>query len=390
MTIYLQISGQADSWAQVYHALLTLPEPDLDLGSKLSDRLGADSADELRNLDLPPETEVDAARRVARQVSEQVPGICVRLSEREDGLDVQTVGLYYTGQRLAQRTVTWPRRLRELPRIDATETEHRFAIRVMTDLPIRLDTIINELAVHQECVPQEWPVFPVALDIPGAEGSWGQLPGFRAVFALMLGDSGREGGIEGSLACVPLPQPQSLVFLEGIRRPAATVFDLDFQVFGLPAAFVQQVLQSRLGAWGQTFVLGTAAPRPAMPMPLWVAVIGLEMRAEEDLDAAWARLYGLAGIADASMGWASDDEDPHGWADLAGSRFAPRLEGTPGGSWMLAISRRIPSLSVGPEDTVADLLQPLLAQLPAGAWLELSSIGANPWHRRFSGPAKTC
>lgn len=387
MSTYIQFFANAAAWHEVLAALRNLPEPDREIGAQLANTLARDGASGVRDINLPDLAD-DGARRLVREISLRTSQCCLRLSESDRAADIETVSLYFAGQRLAQRTVTWPRQVGNVPKIEATETEFRFSIRVVTDLPARLDAIINDLSIHQESLCGELPVFPIALAIPEAENTWGRLPGFRGVFTLMAGDNGKGNVLEDPLACLPMPEPQSLVFLEAVRRPASQVFDLEFLVFGLPARAVRDLFRDRLGAWGQVYLLLDGAEEaPARRYVL--ASLSLPIKADRRLDETWSRLYGLAGQTDGLLNWPGDTNDPHGWADLPHSRFASRIEGIGPCANSLVVSRRVPLPDLGPETPLVETLEPALDQLPADAYLEIAHAGSKPWLKRFQGRNRT-
>jgi hypothetical protein len=306
----------------------------------------------------------------------------------DEATNVQTVGLYHAGQRLAMRAVAWPHRLGDVPKIEVTETEYRFSLRVVTDLPTRLDAIINDLSVHQVSRPQESPVFPVALAIPEAESSWGRLPGFRAVFSAIFVDNGKGNVLEDTLACIRMPEPQSLVFLEAVRRPAANVFDLEFLVFGLPAHVVHDLFRVRLGSWGQVYLQPDGKAVGGGDRYL-LASLAIRLCADMSGDEAWNRLYELAGQTDGVLHWSGDTNDPHGWADLPNCRFVSAVAGFGRSADSLFISRRVPLPDLNPEATLIDAIKPALTCLPADVCLEIAHAGSMPWFKRFSGTPET-
>src|ERR1035437_6463076 len=77
---------------------------------------------------------------------------------------------------------------------------------------------------------------------------------------MMFGASGLPQLMDGSLTYIKLPDPQSLIFIEAIRRPAATVFELECLCFGLPKGFVLEAFNRWLGIWGKSYLLPVSIP----------------------------------------------------------------------------------------------------------------------------------
>ncbi|MDD5404379.1 MAG: hypothetical protein PHZ14_07550 [Sulfuricella sp.] len=398
MKTHLHIFGNSTIWGRVRVALGNLPDLDSSVAEKLGDEIVRDRANNARLIELP-NLGHGLAGKLTTQLSSAVPDACLKLSEWDRETNIETIALYHAGQRLGQRTVAWPLQDGESPRVVATETECRFQLQVITETPDRLDAMINNLAVQQESLPGEHPVFPIMLAIPGAENSWGGLPGFRSLSTMTIGPSGRPHDLHGSTACIQVPEPQSMLLVEAIRRPAATVFEMECLVHGLPMSAVREIFNEWLGSWGRAYSLPLSdAVKPivldewgmsSQPSPLpphcnyflaSLVLLKMDDRTDEE---NWNLLYGQAGRLDSAMEWPGDVDDPYGWADLPISQFAPNLAGDPFIPDWLAIARRVPVPQFHPDQQLFKKLEAAKADLPANLCIEIAYTGTEPWSQRF-------
>ena len=382
MTTYLHIYGPPDIWTGVINALREWSTSDADGLARLADHIAHDTARgvrfaEIHGLGAP------AVRELAVALTDRVRQCWVRQSEHALAPEFETVGLYHAGQRLAQRSVAWPTRAGDPPRIINTQTEFGLRVRIVTDLPERLDTILNELTIHQANPAKEGPRTPCALALPNAEGSWGQLPGFRPIFTMMIGPSDQPGKWGDFTSCVRLPEPQALVYLDTVERPAATVFDLHLRLYGLPAHVVLHELQRRFGSWGMVHPI--TADDQARSRGHVLATLGMTLPPSMDRHDGWNTLYVLAGQTDAILHWPADSDDPHAWADLGECHFSDRPAGLATGQDWLAISRRVPLLLMDPDESLIDRLAPGVDRLPPTVQLEIACPGPTPWFRSWTG-----